>query len=149
METGSRIALPVSSLPPLFPPTAVSPRLGWPGRCVCRKLLASHPWGPPCSQVPPPHHWLPYCLPVLVPVPTTESESSAGEDGSLCFRAGRKGEKRDSPFLLLPLSTLTNLSDKLSVSLEGTFSLKGLRYCSWGRWREEGFEEGMASGVIP
>ena len=31
----------------------VSPRLGWPGRCVCRKLLASHPQGPPCSQVPP------------------------------------------------------------------------------------------------
>ena len=111
------------------------------------------PWGGSTRsvfQVRPPHHWLPYCLPILAPVPTTESESFAGEDGSLCFRAGRKGEKRDSPFLLLPLSTLTNLSDKLSVSLGGTFfSLEGLRYCSWGRWREEGFEEGMASGVIP
>ena len=102
-----------------------------------------------CRSPPLPRHRLPYCLPILATVPTTGSESPAAEDGSLCFRAGREGKKRDNPFLLLPLSTWTTLSDKLSVSLGGIFfTLEGLRYCSWGRWREEGFEKGMASGAI-
>lgn len=50
------------------------------------------------------------------------------------MRARRKGRKEGGRIVFIPffMEKANNLSDKVSVTVEGTlFSLEGLRYCIW------------------